>query len=67
MGYFKNHHRQRQPGRNTLSVGLQKMGYNKKQLKEPMKPLYGFGGKRIEFVGVITLPISLATPKNSRT
>jgi hypothetical protein len=29
------------------------MGYDKKQLKESMKPLYGFGGKRIESVGVI--------------
>jgi hypothetical protein len=28
-----------------------------------MKPLYGFGGKRIEPVGVITLPISFGTPK----
>jgi hypothetical protein len=27
------------------------MGYDKKQLKEPTKPLYGFGGKRIELVG----------------
>jgi hypothetical protein len=43
------------------------MGYDRKQLKEPMKPLYGFGSKRIEFAGVITLPVSLATPKNSRT
>jgi hypothetical protein len=24
---------------------FEKMGYNKKQLKEPTKPLYGFGGK----------------------
>jgi hypothetical protein len=29
---------------------IEKMGYDKKQLKEPMKPLYGFGGKRIEHV-----------------
>jgi hypothetical protein len=43
------------------------MGYDKKQLKESMKPLYGFGGKRIEPVGVITLPISFSTQKNSRT
>jgi hypothetical protein len=32
-----------------------------------MKPLYGFGGKRIKPVGVITLPISFDTPKNSHT
>jgi hypothetical protein len=29
-----------------LSI-FKKMGYDKKQLKEPTKPLYGFGGKRI--------------------
>jgi hypothetical protein len=40
------------------------MGYDKKQLKELMKPLYGFGGKIIEHVGVITLPISFSTQKN---
>jgi hypothetical protein len=43
------------------------MGYGKKQLKEPMKPLYGFGSKRIEPVRVITLPISFGTPKNPHT
>jgi hypothetical protein len=32
------------------------------QLREPMKPIYGFGGKRIEPVRVITLPISFGTP-----
>jgi hypothetical protein len=30
---------------------FEKMGYDHKQLKEPTKPLYGFGGKRIELVG----------------
>jgi hypothetical protein len=25
-----------------------KMGFDRKQLREPSKPLYGFGGKRIE-------------------
>jgi hypothetical protein len=43
---------------------LEKMGYDKKQLKESMKPLYGFRGKRIEPVGVITLPVLFGTPKN---
>jgi hypothetical protein len=33
---------------------FEQMGYDKKQLKELTKPLYGFGGKRIEPVGVIT-------------
>jgi hypothetical protein len=46
---------------------FEKMGHNKKKLKESMKPLYGFGGKRIEPVGVITLHISFGTPKNTRT
>jgi hypothetical protein len=36
-------------------------------LKEPTKPLYDFGSKRIEPVGVITLPISFGTPQNSCT
>jgi hypothetical protein len=29
-----------------------------------LKPLYGFGGKRIEAVRTITLPVSFGTPKN---
>jgi hypothetical protein len=44
-----------------------KMGYDRKQLKEPTEPLYGFSGKRIEPVSVITLPISFSTPRNPRT
>jgi ubiquitin len=32
-----------------------------------MKPLYGFGGKRIEPVGVITLLVSFSTMKNPHT
>jgi hypothetical protein len=32
-----------------------------------MKPLYSFGGKRIEPVGVITLPVSFGTPQNPHT
>jgi hypothetical protein len=43
------------------------MGYDKKKLKEPMKPLYGSGGKRIESIRVITLPISFGTPQKPRT
>jgi hypothetical protein len=43
------------------------MGYDKKQLKELTKPLYGFGGKRIEPIGVIMLPVSFGTHKNPRT
>jgi hypothetical protein len=44
-----------------------KIGFDRKQLREPSKPLYGFGGKRIEPVGAITLPVSFSTPKNPRT
>jgi hypothetical protein len=32
-----------------------------------MKPLYGFGGKRIEPVRAITLPVSFGTPQNLHT
>jgi hypothetical protein len=46
---------------------FEKMGYDKKQLKEPTKPLYGFDDKRIEPIRVITLPVSFGTPKNPRT
>jgi hypothetical protein len=46
---------------------FKKMGYDKKQVQEPMKPLYGFKGKRIEPVTVITLPISFGTPQNPCT
>jgi hypothetical protein len=44
-----------------------KMGYNRKHLKEPTKPLYGFGNKRIEPVGMITLLVSFGTLENPRT
>jgi hypothetical protein len=43
-----------------------KIGFDQKRLKEPSKPLYGFGGKRIEPVRAITLPVSFSTPKNPR-
>jgi hypothetical protein len=43
------------------------MGYDKRKLKELTKPLYDFGGKRIEPMGVITLPVSVGNPKNPRT
>jgi hypothetical protein len=45
---------------------FEKMGYNKKQLKESTKPLYGFKGRRIEPIGVKTLPVSFGTPQNPR-
>jgi hypothetical protein len=46
---------------------LNKMGFDRKQLREPSKPLYGFGGKRIESLGIITLPVSFGTPRNPLT
>jgi hypothetical protein len=46
---------------------FEKMGYDRRRLKESTKPLYGFGGKRIEPVGVITLPISFGGLENPRT
>jgi hypothetical protein len=46
---------------------FKKMGYDKKQLKEPMKTLYGFGGKRIRPIGIITPLVSFGTRKNPRT
>jgi hypothetical protein len=46
---------------------FEKMGYDRKQMKEPTKPLYGFDGKRIKPISVITLPVSFDTPQNPRT
>jgi hypothetical protein len=40
-----------------LSV-FNQMGFDRRQLKEASKPLYGFGGKRIEPVGSMSLPVS---------
>jgi hypothetical protein len=44
-----------------------KMGFDRKQLNETSKPLYGFGGKIIEPVRAITLLVSFNTLKNPRT
>jgi hypothetical protein len=44
-----------------------KMGFEQKKLREPLKPLYGFSGKKIEPVRIITLPVSFDTPKNPYT
>jgi hypothetical protein len=40
-----------------------KMGFDRKQLREPSKPLYDFDGKMIKPVGAITLPVSFGTPR----
>jgi hypothetical protein len=44
-----------------------KMGFDRKKLREPSKPLYGFGGKRIEPIGAITLSVCFGTLKNPHT
>jgi hypothetical protein len=41
------------------------MGFNKKQLKEASKPLYGFGERRIEPIGSISLPIFFGSLHNT--
>jgi hypothetical protein len=43
------------------------MGFDRKQLKEASKPLYGFGGKVIEPVGSISLPVSFDSLRNACT
>jgi hypothetical protein len=43
------------------------MGFDRKQLKEEMKPLYDFGEKRIELVGSISLPVPFGSLQNART
>jgi hypothetical protein len=46
---------------------FEQMDLNKKQLKEVSKHLYGFGGKRIESIGSISLPLSFGSFFNART
>jgi hypothetical protein len=43
------------------------MGFDRKQLKEVSKPLYDFGGKRIEPTGSISLSISFCSLRNACT
>jgi hypothetical protein len=43
------------------------MSFDRKQLKEASKPLYGFGGKRLEPVGSISLPVSFGGLCNACT
>jgi hypothetical protein len=42
------------------------IGFDRKQLKEATKLLYGFGGRRIEPVGSIPLLVSFGTLQNTR-
>jgi hypothetical protein len=46
---------------------FEQMGFYQKQLKEASKLLYGFGGKKIEPVGSILLPMSFGAPSNALT
>jgi hypothetical protein len=41
------------------------MGFDRKQLKEATKPLYGFGGRRIEPAGSISLLVSFSSLQNA--
>jgi predicted hotdog family 3-hydroxylacyl-ACP dehydratase len=43
------------------------MGFDRKQLKEAWKPLYGFGRRRIEPIGSILLLVSFGSLRNART
>jgi hypothetical protein len=44
-------------------AAFDKMGFDRKQLREPSKPLYDFGEKIIEPVVAITLLVSFDTPR----
>jgi hypothetical protein len=46
---------------------FEQMGFSKEQFKEALKPLYGFGGKRIEPIGSISLPMYFGSLSNTRT
>jgi hypothetical protein len=46
---------------------FEQMGLNKSQLKESPKHLYGFGGRKIEPIGSISLLVSFSSLSNART
>jgi translation elongation factor P/translation initiation factor 5A len=46
---------------------FEQMGFDKKQLNEALKPLYGFSGRKIEPIGSISLPVSFDSLCNART
>jgi hypothetical protein len=46
---------------------FEQMGLNKKQMKETLKPLYGFGGRKIKPLGFISLLVSFSSLANART
>jgi hypothetical protein len=43
------------------------MGFDRKQLKEASKPMYGFGGRRIEPIGSVSLPVFFDSLRNTCT
>jgi hypothetical protein len=43
------------------------MGFSKQQLWEASKPLYGFGGTKMEPIGSISLHVSFGSLSNART
>jgi hypothetical protein len=48
-------------------LAFNQMGFDKKQLKEATKPLYGFGGRTIERIGSVSLVVSFGSIQNART
>jgi hypothetical protein len=46
---------------------FEQMGFDIKRLKEASKPMYGFGRRRIELIGSISLPVSFGSLRNTRT
>jgi hypothetical protein len=46
---------------------FEQMGFGRKQLKDVLKPLYGFGGRKIEPIGSMSLRVSFGSPHNART
>jgi hypothetical protein len=46
---------------------FEQMDFDRKQLKEASKPLYSFGGRRIEPIGSVSLPVSFSSPRNDCT
>jgi hypothetical protein len=45
---------------------FEQMGFDRRQLKEASKPLYGFGRRRFEWIGSIPLPVSFGCLHNTR-
>jgi hypothetical protein len=46
---------------------FEQMGFDRKQMKEASKPLYGFGRRKIEPICYVSLPISFDSLRNART